>query len=246
MRYPIDHLTVEQLFGHLISHHRAQEDLIKKLNGLLIEAMTNLDEEDNNEFFRDVKLLMKLQHENAMANETRKFNEKNGHGKAHNSDTAAVQQAANLAQKQFNPEENARANEAEKSFGEEMSEEDLARHFSEAPKRKKKGGVDMAAKDPFKEMSLDEIEAWEAKQNNSNDIYKIKARVANLARSGGGSLTSQGEMLCNTFVHVLVDLYQFADTIPDKEMKIKFIERIRKHEGMPGTLINAAGAGVKK
>jgi len=52
-------------------------------------------------------------------------------------------------------------------------------------------------------------------------------------------------MLCNTFVHVLKSIYDFADSIEDKDTKIKLIEIMRRHENMPANLIAAAGAGVK-
>lgn len=91
---------------------------------------------------------------------------------------------------------------------------------------------------------LKAINEWEEKQNNSTEIYKIKARVANLARADGGALTPVGDMLCNLFVHVLKELYDFADTIHDEKMKIKLISLIQKHENMPSKLINAAN--IKK
>lgn len=91
----------------------------------------------------------------------------------------------------------------------------------------------------IEDMSIDELKEWEEKQDNSNDIYKIKARVANLARGGGASLTPVGEMLCNAFVHVAKDLYDFAETISDPAVKAKLIELIRKHENMPANLIAA-------
>jgi hypothetical protein len=94
-------------------------------------------------------------------------------------------------------------------------------------------------------MSLEEIEEWEAKQDNSNEIYKIAARVKNLARGGSLNLTPAGEALCNTFVHVAKELYDFAEKIEDKDLKIKLTELIRKHENMPATLIAAMGAGRK-
>ena len=123
-----------------------------------------------------------------------------------------------------------------------MSEAELARMFKEkrATKEVKKLGKSL------KEMSLEEIEDWESAQDNSNDIYKIKARIANLARGPGMALTSVGEILCNSFVHMLKALYDFAETIQDKPTKIQLIAIIRNQEGVPGTIIAAAGAGVKK
>ena len=143
------------------------------------------------------------------------------------------------------PQLNANINEREKAFGDEMSEEEIAKMFNQKPSKKKNVEVDLSSKTPFKDMTLDEIESWEAKQNNSNDLYKIKARVQNLAVAAGGNLTPQGTMLCNTFVHVLKSLYDFAETILDKNLKIALIQKIRSNEGMPASLISAASANVK-
>ena len=124
-------------------------------------------------------------------------------------------------------------------FGEEFSEEEMARQFNEPPP------VRLPTK-PLKEMTKAEIEALESSADNSNDLYKIKARVANLARFGGASLTAQGEMLANTYVHVLKAFYDFAETIPDKTIRNNLVSLIRKHEDMPANLIAAAGAGVNQ
>lgn len=119
-----------------------------------------------------------------------------------------------------------------------MTEEELAKHFGEVlPKKKKVQDVS--------KMTLEEITEWESKQENSNDIYKVAARIKNLARDGKANLTPVGEMLCNTFVHVLKSFYDFAETISDKEIKIKLIELTRKQEAMPGNFIAAAHSGVK-
>lgn len=254
MKYPIDAVTTETFLGHLVQHDRAQRQLILALTGLLQEAMAEIGD-DNEEWLKECRGILKIQKEIKASHETRIFNAKNGYPENHTvkveantlvGDIKPIETSVNVPGAQFNPEMNARANDAEKDFGGEMSEEDLARHFREKPKRKKDGEVDMSKKEPFQGMTLDQIEEWEAKQNNSNDIYKIKARVANLAVGiSGGSLTPVGEMMVNSFVHVLNDLYKYAEGLTDKEQKIKLIEQIRKHEGMPGNLIAAASAGVR-
>ena len=94
--------------------------------------------------------------------------------------------------------------------------------------------------------TTEEVDAWQEAQDNSNDIYKVSARVKNLARSSGGALTPAGNMLCNLYTHVLLDLYTFAETIKDEKIKNDLINRIRSHEGLPGNLVNAANPGVKK
>lgn len=96
----------------------------------------------------------------------------------------------------------------------------------------------------IEDMTLEELKALEFQQDNSNDLYKVKARVANLARNGTLSLTPVGEMLVNSYVHVLLDLYGFAESITDENVKIQLINKIRSHEDMPGKLIKLTG--VKK
>lgn len=252
MKYPIDQLTTESFFGHLISHDRAQREFIKALSGLLKEAMGEMGADDT-DWYREAKSLFKIQANINMLHENRLFDAKNGHQDKHTVTVDGPAPIENIQPKaeivgvpgvQIDPETNVKLNEAEKEFGAEMTEEELAKMFGE--KTQKKTGIDMSQKNPFKGMTLEEIEAWEAKQNNSNDVYKIKARTQNLAVGiSGGNLTPVGEMMVNTFVHLFKDLYDFAEVIPDKEVKIALIEKIRKHESAPGNLIAAATAGVK-
>jgi hypothetical protein len=59
------------------------------------------------------------------------------------------------------------------------------------------------------------------------DLYSLAARVKNLARGDDVSLTPLGEQLCNLYIHVLMDLYNFAekyDHHPHMEEMIKLIE----------------------
>lgn len=237
--------------GHLVAHERAQRQMVTAISVLLQEAMNEAGAEYAL-WYEDAKAVLELQKKLKNEHENRIFNEKNGHAekpvhltpeivKENYSD---IMPSIGMGGMQLDPQTNASMNQYEaKSFGEEMSEEELARHFREKT-QKKKDKIDISAKEPFKDMSIEEIESWEAKQNNSNDIYKVKARVANLARGAGASLTPVGEMMVNSFVHVVKDLYDFADTIPDKELKIKLIERVRKHENMPGSLIAAVNSSV--
>lgn len=233
MRYPIDQKTTENFIGHIIAHDRAQRQLIEALTILLKAATEDRYSEEVGEWYDEAEKLLKFQNKLKTDHETRLFNEKNGHVESH------------VSTEITDPQENAKINEAEKSFGEELSEEDLAKHFHEKTKKRSKDMVDMSKKSPFEDMTIEQIEEWERKQDNSNDIYKVKARVANLARNGGASLTPVGEMMVNTFVHVVKDLYDFAETIQDKSVRIPLIERIRKHENMPSNLIAATSAGVK-
>ncbi len=141
---------------------------------------------------------------------------------------------------QFDAISDAKQNAKEEEFGPEMTEEELAQSFGEKIQPKK-----VLTGKPLSKMSLDEIEAWERSQDNSNDVYKIKARVSNLARESGGQLTGQGEILANTYVHVLKSFYDFANSVKDSDLKIRLNQLIRSHENLPGMVISAAGAGIR-
>lgn len=131
-------------------------------------------------------------------------------------------------------------NTREAGFGEEMDEAALAEFFREqtpAPKGDR-------LKKPLNKMSIKEIEEWEEEQNSATDIYKISARVKNLARGESGrSLGNQQEMLCNSFCHVLKVFYDFADTLP-KDQRKKLVQLTMSQEGVPANLISAAAASV--
>lgn len=256
MKYPIDSKTTETFLGHLVAHERAQRQLTQALTILLSEAMNEVGAEDT-EWYAEAEGIMKIQKRLKMEHDNRLFNEKNGHAEKPSSVVISPETAMAITESVIppiglmglgqidDPQLNANITEREKSLGHEMSEEEIAMMFREKTK-KKKDQVDLNEKDPFKGMTLGEIKEWERKQENSNDIYKVKARVANLARGANASLTNTGEMMVNLFVHVVKDLYDFAETIPDPSLRIAAIERIRKHEGMPGQLIAATGAGVKE
>lgn len=270
MRYPIDQQTTNTFLSHIVAHERAQRDMIQAFNILLSEAtesMRNSDlaPEDYPDWYDEAEKLLILQKKLKLDHDNRIFNEKNGHytgGLAEGQMIASFIGAAETIRPNGDgtetivpgiqnfgqikdPQVNANINEREKALGEELSEADIARMFGEKTKKKLTNGVDLSAKEPFKGMSIEQIEEWEQKQDNSNDIYKVKARVSNLAAATGGSLTAVGEMMVNSFVHVVKDLYDFADTIQDKSLRIQLIERVKKHEGMPGALIDATKSGVK-
>jgi hypothetical protein len=154
---------------------------------------------------------------------------------------------------QFDSLTDAQISAKESSFGEEMSEAELARQFGEkvtvTTKRKKlkemtKAEIDVMPLDQLGQL-VEEAENDERLEDSSTDIYKIKARVANLARESGGVLTAQGEGLCNSYTHVLKALYDFAAEIQDPTTRVRLIQLIRHQESMPGTVIAAAGAGVR-
>lgn len=112
----------------------------------------------------------------------------------------------------------------------QLSPAALAAHFGEqAPAEKKPVDLTM--------LSRDEIEKLEEEALNSSDIYRIAARVKNLARAGGGSLTPVGEGMCNLYVHVMKAIYDFGDTLePAKREELKAL--LREHENMPAKLLS--------
>jgi len=257
VKYPIDPQTTETFLGHLTTHDRAQRKLIAALTGLLIEAMNESGMEDT-DWYPEAKKLLKQQAAVKTEHENRLFNAKNGHQERHDVkveisatpdlNTPIIEAVALPGNIIVSPEVNHELTKIEAGFGEEISEAELERMFNEKSKKKTLSGeVDLSKQQPFKGMTLQEIEEWERKQENSNDIYKIKGRVQNLAVGiSGGNLTPVGEIMVNSFVHVLKDLYEFAERdLINREDKVKMIERIRKHESMPGTLIAAAAGGVR-
>lgn len=228
MKYPLDPTTYAETASHIIEHEKTQTLLIQKMGELLEDAMNDCD--TDGDWYSESKSLLKDLQSLKIYHESRRFNE----------DIYRQQQPKEKDGPFLNLLDEV---DSIISQGEgEMSEEDMAKLFKEKRNNKKQKEETKKLKD----MTLDEIESWEKQQDNSNDIYKIKARVANLARGPGVSLTPQGEMLCNTYVHVLKALYDFADIIEDRTIKVQLNQLIRSQEGMPGTLIAAAGAGVKQ
>jgi len=226
MKFPLDPTTYVETVGRIIEHEKTQTLVIQKMGDLLFSAMDTGNPDDS--WYRESEELLKDLSALKAYHDLRRFNESNFQAQMPKETEGPFSGSMSV------PDE-------EHSFDEsEMSEEDLARHFKE--KRK----VHTETKKTLKNMTLEEIESWEKDQENSNDIYKIKARVANLARGGGASLTPQGEMLVNTFVHVIKAFYDFSEKLEDKSIKVQLDQLIRSQEGMPGNLIAAAGVGVRQ
>lgn len=232
-RYPLDNQAIEEISRDIISQHRAQNEIIKNLLGFLSDAMDEMGADDT-DWHADASKYLRQMGVRKTDYENHRFNQKNGYNVTDKSPFPASQ--ADLGVK-IEPMAENKLNAMESTFGEEMSEEDLAEHFN-VPKPKKK------KQKTLNKMSLEEIESWEKSQDNSNDIYKVSARIKNLARTGGANLTPTGEILCNTYTHVVKGFYDFAETVEDKDTKIKLIELIKKSENMPGTLMAAVNAGV--
>lgn len=226
-KYPLDAQAIEEFSRHITEHNRAQMTLIGDLAELLRTAMECVDEDDadENPWLDDANELLKSISIRKIDFENHRFNQKNGYNT-----------------KSVSPYSEGQGNDTsvDDGFGPPMTEEELAKHFGESvPVKKKK------KEKKFKNMTLQEIEEWEKAQDNSSDIYKVSARIKNLARGGGAVLTPAGDMLCNSFTHVVKALYDFADTVPDKSVRIKLIEAIRNQEGMPASLVAAFSSGVK-
>ena len=234
-KYPLDTQAIEEISRDLVLHQKAQELATSKLIGLLLEGMSEPGMDDT-EWHEDAEKYLKELKIRKTDYETHRFNQKNGHNIKEKSPYAPTPEEAGY---KLDPMQEAKLNAKEADFGEEMSEDDLAAHFNVPPPKKKKGKS-------LSTMSLEEINEWEAKQNNSSDIYKVSARIKNLARSAcGGNLTAQGDMLVNSFTHMIKAFYDFAETIEDKDVKIKLVELARKQEEVPGSLLSALGVGVK-
>jgi hypothetical protein len=71
---------------------------------------------------------------------------------------------------------------------------------------------------------------------DSNEIYRIAARVKNLARMEDASLTPMGESLCNLYILTLKDIYNFAETLIEPN-KTVLIELLRSKENFPRSVI---------
>lgn len=122
----------------------------------------------------------------------------------------------------------------------EMTDEEIAAHFKEPATQVN------SVKNPEDMKTLEEFNQWEAKQNNSNDIYKVAARIKNLARQDGrASLTDVGSALCNTYTHVILSFYKFAESMTDETSKQALISLIRKNESMPADFVAFINANIK-
>ncbi len=239
-KYPLDNKAVEDTCRDLLMHDRAQAELIRKLSSALSTLLEDeyivdtMDEEELEEMQDLVRGVSKRK----LDFETHRFNQQNGHAVANKTPYENTTETLSIGPIDLFKENQLNALEAE-TFGVEMTEEELASHFQEPKPKKKK-------EKPIHKMTLEEIESWEKAQDNSNEIYKLSARIKNLARSGAGAnLTPAGDVLCNSYTHVMKSFYNFAETIQDKDLKIKLHDLVRANEGVPAQIIAALGAGVR-
>lgn len=234
-KYPLDAQAIDDIARDIQQHDRATRETILTLAGFLVQAMKDADAQgmDEAEWYEDATLFLKDFNTRKMDFENHRFNQKNGHNVRKNSPYQDGERAIDLMTE-------GKLNAMEAEFGEELSERDIAKFFKEKiPKKKEK------KEKGLNKMSLKEIESWEKAQDNSNDIYKVSARIKNLARQGAGAnLTPAGDVLCNSHTHLIKAFYDFAETVEDKETKMKLVNLIRSNEGMAANVISALGSGV--
>jgi hypothetical protein len=224
-QYPLDEEGVTSILNQLIQHSNAQNHLIQKLGEVLREAQGEADSYDCS-WYDEAETLLKQIHDRKTAFQNFRFDQKNGHKTG-----------------QISPFEAGLVPTPEiTEGGDTLSEAELAAYFNEPTPKPKK----VKKEKSLNKMTLEEIKDWEKAQDNATDIYKVSARVKNLARVNGSTLTPVGEALCNLYTHVLKALYDFSDTVTDKEIKIQLVEVIKKQEGMPGNFITSVNPQVTK
>ncbi|CAK9253115.1 unnamed protein product [Sphagnum jensenii] len=222
-------------------HHRAQCTLIADLAEILRTAIECVEDEDENPWVDDANTLLSTLSSRRIEFENHRFNQKNGHLTQSRSPFPA-ETFESIGHIDIKKE--ADLNAIESGFGDQMSEDEVANLFQEKPKVVKKKKKLKPVK--LEKMNLEEIEEWEASQNNSNDIYKVSARIKNAARMAvKANLTPQGDMLANSFTHIVKAFYDFAETVSDKETKLRLIALTRKQEEVPANLIAALSAGMQ-
>lgn len=233
-KYPLDARAIQDISRDLVQNDAANREVITTLAQFLVLAMEDATENDieDSDWYEDANLFLQSLNKRTMDFETHRFNQKNNHfvGKVSPYEDS---RPMDLYQE-------GKLNAMESEFGEELSESDIAQFFKEPVIKTKKKKTKKLEK-----MSLEEIESWEKQQDNSNDIYKVSARIKNLARQGAGAnLTTAGDVLCNSHTHLCKAFYDFAETIQDKDTKIKLIDLVRNNEGMVANVISALSAGV--
>lgn len=85
---------------------------------------------------------------------------------------------------------------------------------------------------------MTEQEKFDKEFSHPEKLENIAGRVKNhVVLKTGASLTPVGVQMCNMYTHVLKDLYEFANGLPDgKKAALKAL--IEKHEDMPANLIS--------
>lgn len=90
----------------------------------------------------------------------------------------------------------------------------------------------------------EEFKEEKAVQLAEDDLQRIASRVKNKARMAAqGNLTPVGDILCNSFSHVLNRLHKFANGLPENDQLILKV-LLRAAEEMPGEVVSAAKSQV--
>jgi hypothetical protein len=245
MKYPLDEQGIKDIAEDIVQNHRAQMTLIGDLSELLRTAMECVSEEDADEhpWLDDANTLLSSLVSRRVEFENHRFNQKNGYNTTSRSPFPAAPHE-HIGPIDIKKEAELNAHEAQE-FGGEMSEAEIANLFRDKPAIK--SIVKKKKKQPkLNKMSLSEIENWEAAQDNATDIYKVSARIKNAARMAvKANLTPQGDMIANTFTHVVKGIYDLADTVPDKEIRMKLTKFARSQEEGAAGLISALSSGVR-
>ena len=71
-----------------------------------------------------------------------------------------------------------------------------------------------------------------------NNIYQISARIKNAAAKNDHAFSAQGMALCNMYTHVIKTLYDFSDTLEDRDAAARLNDVILKQEDFPAKLLD--------
>jgi hypothetical protein len=83
-------------------------------------------------------------------------------------------------------------------------------------------------------------EDFERALDESNDIYKLVARIQKYVAEENLALTNAGRGLCNTFALLLKELHTFADKIADDGLHKELKAILKKHEQTPKEILKWA------
>jgi hypothetical protein len=248
---PLDTKTLNEHLSLISSHSNSQEKYIKALIEILKHAVSETsDDTDEVYWIEEAQKTISNYTKRIIDQENERFNLENEF-KRKGKTVSSIDKFTPAGESYGIPSvslsgpldlsDEGALNKAEANFGPPLSEEELAAHFNEVlPNKSKKKAPN------FNKMSLEEIEAWEKEQDNSNDLFKVKGRIKNHATIGGASILPAGEGMINSFAHVCKALYDFAETLQNKEEKIKLYELIRKQEIVPSQIISAFTPGKYK
>src|SRR5450631_2442864 len=148
-KYPLDAKGVENATADILQNDNVQRGIIIKLCDFLRTALSYVEYSDL-EWAMDAEVLLNDLDKRKMTFENLRFDQGNGH-----------RLKESFPYSQFDPLKHTIHGrpiaDGEMPVEVELTEEELAAHFSEPPPRRKK------PEKPVHKMSLEEMEAWEAK-----------------------------------------------------------------------------------